>query len=68
MHEPGPYLTRTDPTDTGGQPLGQALPDWAPPPFPPREPIQGRYCRLEPLDPERHAAALGASFADQKES
>jgi RimJ/RimL family protein N-acetyltransferase len=25
---------------------------------PPREPMQGRYCRLEPLDPDRHAGAL----------
>jgi RimJ/RimL family protein N-acetyltransferase len=30
--------------------------------------MQGRYCRLEPLDPERHAAALFACFADQPDS
>jgi RimJ/RimL family protein N-acetyltransferase len=41
-----------------GQPIGFPLPDWAPPPAPPREPMQGRYCRLEPLDVDRHAAAL----------
>lgn len=41
-----------------GQPIGLALPDWVPPPKPPREPMQGRYCRLEPLDPDRHAVVL----------
>src|SRR5262249_26548777 len=41
-----------------GQPVGFPLPGWAPPPAPPREPMQGRYCRLEPLDPDRHAAEL----------
>src|SRR4051794_30102290 len=41
-----------------GQCIGFPLPDWVPPPFPPREPMTGRYCRLEPLDLDRHAAAL----------
>src|SRR5262245_26799351 len=41
-----------------GQPIGSALPGWAPPPVPPREPMEGRVCRLEPLDLGRHAAAL----------
>jgi RimJ/RimL family protein N-acetyltransferase len=41
-----------------GQPIGFPLPDWAPPPVPPRKPMQGRYCRLEPLDLDRHAEAL----------
>jgi len=44
-----------------GQPVGLPLPDWAPPPHPPREPMHGRYARLEPLDPERHAAELYAA-------
>ena len=26
--------------------------------LPPRESMEGRFCRLEPLDPDRHAAAL----------
>ena len=46
-----------------GQPIGFPLPGWAPPPAPPREPMQGRYCRLEPLDPDRHAADLFAADA-----
>lgn len=46
-----------------GQPIGFPLPDWKPPLAPPREPMAGRYCRLEPLDPERHAADLFAANA-----
>ncbi len=41
-----------------GQWIGFPLPNWAPPPAPPRQAMGGRYCRLEPLDPDRHAAAL----------
>jgi len=41
-----------------GQPVGFPLPGWTPPPKPRREPLAGRFCRLEPLDPGRHAAAL----------
>jgi len=44
-----------------GQPIGASLPNWQPPPDPPRVPIQGRYCRLEPLDPVQHAASLFAA-------
>jgi RimJ/RimL family protein N-acetyltransferase len=46
-----------------GQPIGLALPDWTPPPPPPREPISGRFCRLEPLDADTHAQALYAANA-----
>ena len=41
-----------------GQPIGFPLPDWKPPPRSPREPMMGRYCRVEPIDPDRHAAEL----------
>jgi RimJ/RimL family protein N-acetyltransferase len=41
-----------------GQPIGPPLPGWSPRPWPPRSPIEGRFCRVEPLDPERHAADL----------
>lgn len=47
-----------------GQPVGEPLPDWQPAAWPPAAPMQGRYCRLEPLDPARHAAALFAAFAE----
>lgn len=41
-----------------GQPIGFAVSGWTPPPLPPRETLTGRYCRLEPLDADRHAAEL----------
>jgi RimJ/RimL family protein N-acetyltransferase len=50
-------------TNALGQTIGFPLPDWSPPPLPPREPLQGRFCRLEPLDPDRHAAALFTAIA-----
>ena len=41
-----------------GQPIGEPLPDWRPPPFPPQEPLEGRYCRVEPLAVAAHCASL----------
>ncbi|TGN01562.1 GNAT family N-acetyltransferase [Leptospira yasudae] len=41
-----------------GQPIGTPLPDWKPASLPKKETMQGRFCRLEPLDPERHAESL----------
>lgn len=46
-----------------GQPIGPALPDWTPRPRPPRTPMVGRFCRVVPLDPAAHAAALYALYA-----
>ncbi len=35
------------------------LAQWTPPPFPPpRRTLEGRWCRLEPLAPDRHADDL----------
>ena len=45
------------------QPIGFAVPGWQPPPRPPREAMDGRFCRLEPLDPARHATELFAANA-----
>ena len=50
-----------------GQSVGFPLPDWQPPQFPSREPMAGRYCRLEALDPNRHAADLVAANALETE-
>jgi RimJ/RimL family protein N-acetyltransferase len=41
-----------------GQPVGLPVDGWTPPPAPPRTVLEGRYCRLEPLDAGRHAAQL----------
>ena len=50
-----------------GQPVGFPVPGWSPRPRPPRTPIEGRWCRIEPLDPERHAADLFAANAEDRE-
>ena len=46
-----------------GQPIGPALPDWSPRPRPPRAPMEGRFCRLVPLDAAAHADALYATYS-----
>jgi RimJ/RimL family protein N-acetyltransferase len=48
------------PVNALGQPIGAALAGWTPPPLPPREPIEGCYVRLEPID-GRFAADLHAA-------
>lgn len=50
-----------------GQPIGFALPEWTPPPAPSREALRGRYCRVEPLDAEQHAASLFEANALDRE-
>ena len=47
-----------------GQPIGAAVPGWTPRPRPMRQVLFGRYCRLEPVSVERHAAELFASYAE----
>lgn len=48
----------------------QALPDWQPANPPPRSPLNGRFARLEPLEPSRHGddlwQALQGPDADPK--
>jgi RimJ/RimL family protein N-acetyltransferase len=39
------------------------LPGWRAPPSPPRSVLEGRHCRLVPLDAHAHAAALHAANA-----
>ena len=41
-----------------GQPVGAPVDGWSARPAPPRTPMAGRLCRVEPLDPARHGAAL----------
>jgi RimJ/RimL family protein N-acetyltransferase len=50
-----------------GQPIGFPLPQWQPRPRPPRTPMAGRFCRVEPLDPELHAAELFAANDEDKD-
>lgn len=45
------------------QPVGAIVQDWKPPFHPMGEPMEGRFCRLESLDPMRHAQNLFASNA-----
>jgi RimJ/RimL family protein N-acetyltransferase len=48
-------------------PVGQPLPNWTPRKAPPRTPMEGRFCRLEPLDPGRHARELFEANSLDKE-
>ena len=47
--------------NTHDQPVGFSVPDWQVPALPSRIFLAGRFCRLEPLAPERHAADLDAA-------
>lgn len=50
-----------------GQPIGLALDGWTAPPLPSRHSLEGRYCRLEALDPERHSGELYEATAADAE-
>lgn len=49
--------------NTYSQPIGAAMPEWTARPRPQRICLEGRHCRLEPLDPARHAADLYAAHS-----
>jgi RimJ/RimL family protein N-acetyltransferase len=51
-----------------GQPIGPPVEGWTPPPRLPRESLLGRYCRVEPLEIERHAADLHAANSTATDS
>jgi len=48
-----------------GQPVGAKLEGWQPRALPPRTPLAGHWCRLEPLSVARHAEALYAAYSVQ---
>lgn len=50
-----------------GQPVGFSVPAWTKRPSPPRTPMTGSFCRLEPLDPSRHAVDLFTAYAADAE-
>jgi len=57
----------TDHVNHLGQPIGFPLPGWSPRPRPPQTPMEGRACRIEPIDVDRHAADLHAANLEDKE-
>lgn len=57
----------TNRTNQFDQPIGFALPDWVAPPTPPKQTLQGRFCRVEPLDIDTHIADLYAAISLDKE-
>jgi RimJ/RimL family protein N-acetyltransferase len=54
-------------TNDLGQPIGFPVDGWSPRQRPPLTPMEGAYCRLEPLDAERHASDLYAAFGEDRE-
>jgi RimJ/RimL family protein N-acetyltransferase len=56
--------TMTDILNELGQPIGFSVPGWTPPPHPPRTPMIGRFCRVEPLEIVRHATDLFAANSE----
>jgi RimJ/RimL family protein N-acetyltransferase len=46
------------------QPIGAAIPGWSERPRPPRDTLPGRYCRLEPVAVDLHAADLYAAYME----
>ncbi len=53
-------------TNTLNQPVGAPVPDWRPVSKPRRTPIEGRFCRIEPLDVDRHGQDLFAAFLEDE--
>ena len=53
--------------DSLGQPIGFPVDGWTARPEPPRSAMDGRWCRVEPIDPERHAAELHRANTEDAE-
>jgi RimJ/RimL family protein N-acetyltransferase len=58
-------MTHLKPTETNslGQPIGELVENWKPPPIPSDEAMEGRFCRLERLAPSKHGPPLFAANA-----
>lgn len=50
-----------------GQPIGRAVPEWSTASFPPHITMEGRFCRLDPLDEEAHTGDLYDAFVLDRE-
>lgn len=61
MSDSAPHRNHLD------QPVGAPLAGWSPRSLPPRTAMMGRFCAVEPLDPERHAAPLFAAYAEDRD-
>ena len=48
-----------------GQPIGDAVENWQPPDVPRRIELEGRFCRVVPLDPVPHAPALWEAYGTE---
>ena len=48
-------------------PLGPPVPNWLPRQLPPLAVMNGRTCRVEPIDSTRHGEALHAAYATDRE-
>jgi RimJ/RimL family protein N-acetyltransferase len=55
-----------DYTNELGQPVGFPVAGWRERPRPPRTALTGRYCAVEPLQPEVHAADLYEAYLEDK--
>lgn len=60
--------SNTNSTDNPGLPLGEIVANWTPPPRPHRRALAGRYCVVEPLSVEKHAADLFAANRRDREN
>ncbi len=49
-------------------PVGVPVPGWTARPMPPRHPMEGIYCRIEPLSAELHAQMLFAAYGEAAEN
>ncbi|MGI9436844.1 MAG: GNAT family N-acetyltransferase [Geminicoccaceae bacterium] len=54
------------PTNPFGQPIGLPVLDWQPVSPPPLTPMEGQFCRVEPLDIDRHGSDLFSAFSDEQ--
>ena len=52
------------PINVHGQTIGEPLEGWVRRPPPPRAPLIGRFCHLEPLNASRHADGLFAAYRE----
>jgi RimJ/RimL family protein N-acetyltransferase len=50
-----------------GQPIGFPVDGWSPRQRPPLTPIAGRYCRVEPLEIDHHAAELYEAYSADRD-